>query len=93
MPLAASLFVVLPVRLALFGGDTFHDGGADEGAGEAVVLALQLGFVAWSVALLVVGVRVVHGWSWPRSAAAVASGVALVAALVTAVALVFGGAA
>lgn len=90
VPLAASLLVVLPLRLALFGGDTFHEGGADEGAGEAAVLGLELGFVAWSLALLVVGVQVVHGWSWPRSAAAVASGLALVAALVTSVALVFG---
>jgi hypothetical protein len=92
VPLAASLLVVLPLRLALFGGDTFHDGGADEGAGEAAMLALELGFVAWSLALLVVGVRVVHGWSWPRSAVAVASGLGLVAALVVAVNLVFGSA-
>lgn len=93
VPLAASLLFLLPVRLALFGGDTFREGGTDEGAGEAAVLALQLGFVAWSLALLVVGVRVVHGWSWPRSAAAAGAGLALVAALVTAVALVFGTAA
>jgi hypothetical protein len=92
VPLAASLFVVLPLRLALFGGDTFHDGGADEGTGETAVLALQLGFVTWSLALLVVGVRVVHGWTWTRSAGAVASGLALVAALVTAISLILGSA-
>jgi hypothetical protein len=93
VPLAASLVLVLPLRLALFGGDTFHDGGADAGAGETALLALQLGFVAWSLALLVVGVQVVHGWSWRRSAAAVASGLALLAAIVATVALVFGSAA
>lgn len=84
-PLALSLFVLLPVRLALYGGDTFREGGRDEGAGEVVLLALQLGFVAWSVALLVVAVRVVHGWDWIRSAAAVAAAVGLLAAVLVSV--------
>jgi len=88
VPLALSFFVLLPARLALFGGDTFRDGGADEGAGEAALLAVQLGFVAWSVGLLVVGVRVVHGWSLLRSLAAVGAAVALLAAIVVVFALV-----
>jgi hypothetical protein len=88
VPLAASLLVVLPLRLALFGGDTFHDGGADEGTGEALLLGLQLVFVAWSLGLLVLGVRVVHGWDWVRSAAVVAAGAALLAALVGVFALI-----
>lgn len=79
-PLALSLLVLLPLRLALYGGDTFRAGGADEGTGESLLLALQLGFVAWSALLLVLGVKVVHGWSWPRSLAAIGAGVALVAA-------------
>ena len=83
VPLALSFLLVLPLRLALFGGDTFHAGGADEGAGEGLVLALQLGFAAWSGALVVLGVRVVHGWSWARSLAAVGAGIALLAAIVT----------
>jgi hypothetical protein len=81
VPLAASLLVLLPVRLALYGGDTFREGGADEGSGEAVLLALQLVFVAWSLVLLGVGVRTVHGWSWPRSLAAIGAGAALIAAI------------
>jgi hypothetical protein len=88
VPLAASLLVVLPLRLALFGGDTFHDGGADEGTGEALLLGLQLVFVAWSLGLLLLGVRVVHGWDWMRSAAVVAAGAALLAALVGVFALI-----
>jgi hypothetical protein len=82
VPLALSLLVLLPLRLALYGGDTFRDGGADEGAGEAVLLGLQLGFAAWSLALLAIGVRVVHGWSWPRSLAALAAGALLLASFV-----------
>ena len=87
-PLALSLLVLFPVRLALYGGDTFREGGPDEGTGEAVLLALQLGFVAWSLGLLVVGVRVVHGWTWMRTIAALAAGVALLAAIVGVFALI-----
>jgi hypothetical protein len=82
VPLAASLLVLLPLRLVLFGGDTFHAGGADEGTGETLLLGLQLVFVAWSLGLLLLGVRVVHGWDWVRSASVVLAGAALLAALV-----------
>jgi hypothetical protein len=81
-PLALSLIVLLPVRLALYGGDTFREGGADEGTGKSVLLGLQLAFVAWSLALLVIGVRVVHGWGWLRSLGTLAAGAALLAAIV-----------
>jgi hypothetical protein len=81
VPLALSLLVLLPLRLALYGGDTFRAGGADEGAGEDSLLALQLVFVAWSLVLLVLGVRVTHGWSWPRVLAAIVASAALLAAI------------
>ena len=87
-PLALSLLVLFPVRLALYGGDTFRDGGPDEGTGEAVLLALQLGFAAWSLALLVIGIRVVHGWTWLRTLAAFAAAVALLGAIVGVFALI-----
>lgn len=82
VPLALSLLLVLPLRLALYGGDAFRGGGGDEGTGETVFLALQLGFVAWSLGLLLEGVRVVHGWDWLRSLAVVLSGAVLIAAIV-----------
>lgn len=82
VPLAASLLLLLPLRLALYGGETFRAGGADEGTGETVLLVLQLAFAAWSLVLLVIGVRVVHGWSWPRTLGAVAAAIALLAAIV-----------
>jgi hypothetical protein len=40
-----------------------------------------LGFVAWAVGLLVVGVRAVHGWSWQRAATAAVVPVAVGAGL------------
>jgi hypothetical protein len=88
VPMALSLVVLLPARLVLFGGDAFRAGGSDEGAGQAVLLALQLVFVAWSLGLLVLGVRVVHGWTWLRSLAAIAAGAALLAAIVGLFALI-----
>ncbi len=80
--------MLLPVRLALYGGDTFRGGGPDEGAGETALLVAQLVFAAWSAALLLLGVRTVHGWSWLRALGAVAAGAALLAAFVGVFALV-----
>ena len=80
-PVALSLLVLLPVRLALYGGDTFRAGGGDEGAGETVLLGVQLAFAAWSLSLLAIGVKVVHGWSWPRSLAALGGAAVLIVAI------------
>ena len=88
VPMAVSFLVLLPLRVALYGGDTFHAGGADEGAGETVLLVAQLAFAAWSLVLLVLGVRVVHGWSWIRAMGAVAAALALVTAIVGVFALI-----
>jgi hypothetical protein len=69
-PLALSLLLVWPLQLAVFGGDVFRRGGSDHGAGARILDALELGFAAWSAALLLIGVRAVHGWTWVRSLAA-----------------------
>lgn len=69
-PVALSI-VFVPLKLAIFGGDVFRSGGADAGAGAAVFTALELLCVAWSVALLVVGVRALHEWPWSTAAKAV----------------------
>jgi hypothetical protein len=66
-PLALSLLVLWPLELALFGGDVFRSGGSDEGTAGAVFDTLELAFAAWAAALLLVGVRAVHGWSWWRA--------------------------
>jgi hypothetical protein len=81
VPLAASLLVILPLRLAIYGGDTFRSGGADAGTGERVLLGIQLAVAAWSLVLLVLGVRITHGWSWPRALTAVIGAAALLAAV------------
>ena len=81
-PLALLLLLVWPVRLAVYGGDVFRSGGADSGAGDIVFEAITLGFTAWTLALLVIGMRAVHAWSLPRAVAAVVLAAAPVALLV-----------
>jgi hypothetical protein len=76
-PVALSLFLYWPVRIAVYGGDLFRTGGSDYGTGDAVFGWIFAGVFAWSAALLVIGVRTVHAWSWLRAAAAVTPAVAL----------------
>lgn len=71
-PLALALLTFWPVRIAIYGRDLFRTGGDDYGRGDAIFGGIFLGFVAWSVILLVIGVRTTHGWTWPRAAGAVA---------------------
>jgi hypothetical protein len=86
LPIALSL-VLWPFKLALYGGDNFHQGGADSGAGGTVFLVLAAGFLVWSLVLLVIGTRAVHGWTWGRALAALAP-LAAVLALVVALSAV-----
>ena len=80
VPLALSL-ALWPVRLALFGGDSFRSGGSDSAAAGAVLDALQTGFALWAVALLALGIRAYTGFGWGRSLAAAAIPAALPLAL------------
>jgi hypothetical protein len=54
-PLALSLFLVWPVRLAIYGQDLFRSGGTDSGAGDKLFEGLVVAAYAWSVALVVLG--------------------------------------
>jgi hypothetical protein len=65
-PLLLSLFLVWPLKLGLYGTEVFRTGGGDEGAGGLVFRGLELGCAAWAAILVVIGVRIVHGWSLPR---------------------------
>ena len=86
-PLALLFLLVWPVRLAVYGSDLFRTGGEDTGAGDLVFEAVTLGFSAWALALLVVGMRAVHAWSFARAGAAVALAAAPVAVIAAAAAL------
>jgi hypothetical protein len=67
VPIVLSLGL-LPVELAVYGGDVFGSNGSDEGTGTAVFELLRLVFLLWAAGLLVVGVRELERWSWPRAA-------------------------
>jgi hypothetical protein len=69
-PLALSLFVLWPLEIAVFGRDLFRSGGDDSGTTRTIFSTLELGFGLWAAALLLLGVRAVHGWTWSRSLAA-----------------------
>ena len=67
-PLALSLLVLWPVRLAVYGGELFRAGGADEsGAGRWLFDGAELAFWLWAAALLVLGVKTLHAWPVVRS--------------------------
>ena len=70
-PLALSL-LLWPIRVAAFGSDNFKSGGSDEGAGYWAFTAVSLGFLVWSLVLLVVGVQEVHEWTVTRAVGAIA---------------------
>jgi hypothetical protein len=72
VPIALSLVTLWPIRIAVYGSDLFRTGGNDYGTGDAIFGAFADGFVAWSVVLLVIGVRSVHGWTWARALGTVA---------------------
>jgi Yip1-like protein len=59
-PIALSLLALWPVRLAVYGQDVFRSGGSDHGAGNTAFIVLELLFVAWALALLVLGLRTVR---------------------------------
>ena len=86
-PLAVSLLTFWPIRIAVYGQDLFRTGGDDYGRGDAVFGGVFLGFVAWSIWLLLVGVRTVHGWTWGRAAATVALAAAFPVLIVLAASL------
>lgn len=79
-PIALSL-LLWPVKLSLYGGDWFRTGGSDTGTGGAVFDLLTYAFFAWAAILLVIGVRSVHGWTWPRALAATVLGLVAPVAL------------
>jgi hypothetical protein len=67
-PIALSLLLVWPVRIAVYGEDVFRSGGSDRGAGNWLFAALGLAALAWSLGLLALGLRIVFSNSSSSSA-------------------------
>jgi hypothetical protein len=86
-PLALALVTFWPIRIAIYGSDLFRTGGDDYGRGDALFGGVFLGFVAWTVMLLLIGVRATHGWGWGRAAATVGLAAAFPVLIVAAASL------
>jgi hypothetical protein len=88
-PIVLALFVYWPIRIGVYGVDLFRTGGPDgHGAGTAAAWIFYA-FVAWALALFVIGVRTVHGWTWARSVAGVAFSTGVAVALAVAVSVLY----
>ncbi|HUJ56480.1 MAG TPA: YIP1 family protein [Gaiellaceae bacterium] len=83
-PLALTLVAIWPLRIAIYGEDLFRTGGTDWGPGDRIFGGFVYAAAAWSILLLLVGVRTVHGWGWGRTLTAVALAAALPALVVLA---------
>ena len=77
-PLVLSLVIIWPLRLAVYGGDVFRTGGSDSGAGGQLLRWLCVACAAWSIGLLVYGVRTALRFDWFRALGASFFAVALV---------------
>lgn len=70
-PLVLLLLVVWPLRLAVHGSDAFRTGGSDDvGAERWIFSVVETAIFAWAFALLVLGIRAVHGWGLVRAVGA-----------------------
>jgi hypothetical protein len=86
-PLALALVTFWPIRIAIYGSDLFRTGGDDYGRGDALFGGVFLGFVAWTIMLLLIGIRATHGWGWGRAAATVGLGAVFPALIIAAASL------
>ena len=80
VPLALSLVVLVPAIAIGFGADWFRTGGDDEGSGRAAVVGVGLVFVAWSLALVALGLRTTFRLPWRGVVGALALAAVMVAA-------------
>jgi hypothetical protein len=73
-PFVFVLLVAVPFRLGLYGMDLFRNGGSDTGAGRDVFVAIDGIALAWTLVLVLIGIRQTQRWSWARSAGALGVG-------------------
>jgi hypothetical protein len=64
VPIALSAVVVVPLIAVRFGWDWFHTTGSDTPRERDVVVGIGLAFMAWSVALVALGLRTTFRLPW-----------------------------
>jgi Yip1 domain len=81
VPTVLGLLLVWPVRLLVYGTDSFRSGGDDTGIGPLLFDLAAGAFMLWSLGLLIYGISVVERWRLLRGAVAVALAVLAVVVL------------
>jgi Yip1 domain len=69
-PFVLVLVFAVPARVGLYGVDLFRDTGRDSGVGGDVFIAIDAVALVWTLALVLIGIRVTQRWTWGRAAAA-----------------------
>jgi hypothetical protein len=72
VPTVLSLLLVWPIRLLVYGTDTFRTGGEDSGIGPRLFDLAEGAFFLWSFGLLIYGIAVVERWRLVRAGVAIA---------------------
>jgi Yip1 domain len=80
-PTVLGLVLVWPLRLALYGTDSFRSGGEDDGTLPFLFDLAVVGFALWSLGLLIYGIAVVERWRLLRAGVSVALAVLAVLVL------------
>lgn len=80
-PMVLGLVLVWPLRLVVYGRDSFRTGGSDTGAGPLLFDAASGAFALWSLGLLVYGIAVIERWRLTRALVAVALALLAILAL------------
>jgi hypothetical protein len=87
VPTVLGLVLVWPVRLLVYGTDSFRTGGGDTGAGPLVFDLAEAAFVLWSAGLLLYGIAVVERWRLLRAGVALALPILAILVLTVALAI------
>jgi hypothetical protein len=80
-PTVLGLLLIWPIRLAIYGTDSFRSGGEDNGTLPFLFELAAVGFALWSLGLLIYGISVVERWRLLRAGVSVALAVLAVLVL------------
>jgi hypothetical protein len=87
VPTVLGLVLVWPVRLLVYGTDSFRTGGGDAGIGPLLFDLAEGAFALWALGLLLYGIAVVERWRILRAGVAVALPILAILILTVALAI------
>lgn len=87
VPTVLGLVLVWPIRLLVYGTDSFRTGGGDTGIGPLLFDLAEGAFALWALGLLLYGIAVVERWRILRAGVAVALPILAILILTVALAI------